>query len=308
MRKLSGLFFLVLGYSAWAFGQENCLSLEGLTRVECTLEPVTPLSVHYPAHAHRFRAEERQGKLFVQGLSGVFEETSGMTGPTGPIFATSDNWAGYVAAPNFLYPVGSVDEVAGSWHLPTLSATGTTGNCYSSTWVGLDGFLSETIEQIGTGSDWISGAQVNSAWYEIFPNPPYLFEGFPLNNNDVIAAAVQYTGLGCYQLTLVNQTQAVYTVVEHCSGPRFPAPLRNTAEWIVEAPTSLTGILPLANFQTTNFTDCFMTVGGITDKIDSSFWNYLGIEMEDLDDYVKALPSALGEDGQSFSVTWERSN
>ena len=59
-----------------------------------------------------------------------------------PIASTSSNWSGYAASA----PANSVSYVAGSWVVPTASSK---TNGYSSVWVGIDGYNSSTVEQIG---------------------------------------------------------------------------------------------------------------------------------------------------------------
>jgi hypothetical protein len=57
----------------------------------------------------------------------------------------------------------SVTDVTGSWTVPAVDCTSPNGtpNGYSSFWVGIDGYGSNTVEQIGTDSDCVSllGAQ-----------------------------------------------------------------------------------------------------------------------------------------------------
>src|SRR5262245_47089269 len=69
--------------------------------------------------------------------------------------ATSTNWSGYaVTGPN-----GSVSDVKASWYVPTASCP-PSPNQYASFWVGIDGYSSNTVEQIGTDSDCQNGTPV----------------------------------------------------------------------------------------------------------------------------------------------------
>jgi len=52
---------------------------------------------------------------------------------------TSTNWSGYAVTGS----QGSVTYVAGSWIVPTVTASAT--NSYSSFWVGIDGYASGTV-------------------------------------------------------------------------------------------------------------------------------------------------------------------
>ena len=81
--------------------------------------------------------------------------------------ATSTNWSGYAVTG----PDGSVTDVKGSWKVPDVvcSSPGTP-NSYASFWVGIDGYGSNTVEQIGTDSDCSGGNAVYYAWYEFYPH------------------------------------------------------------------------------------------------------------------------------------------
>src|SRR5581483_5818238 len=97
--------------------------------------------------------------------------------------ATSTNWSGYAAETNFSHPAkNSVSAVSGSWIVPHLAAT--PDNSYCSLWVGIDGYSSSTVEQIGTEHDWHNGSQQNYAWFEMYPGGSYLISGFPLTPGD----------------------------------------------------------------------------------------------------------------------------
>ena len=85
-----------------------------------------------------------------------------------PTLATvSLNWSGYAAETSFSSPkAASVAAVSGSWTVPAVSGAGT---AFSSVWVGIDGYSSGTVEQIGTEQDLSRGTPVYTAWYEMYP-------------------------------------------------------------------------------------------------------------------------------------------
>ena len=60
---------------------------------------------------------------------------------------SSSNWAGYAATG----AAGSFTSVSASWTQPTASCA--SGSQYAAFWVGLDGYTSKTVEQIGTEAD-----------------------------------------------------------------------------------------------------------------------------------------------------------
>src|SRR6266542_694566 len=63
------------------------------------------------------------------------------------------NWSGYAVtgAP------GSVTDAKGSWVVPSIQGNCGSTNAYASFWVGIDGFSSNTVEQVGTDSDCQNG-------------------------------------------------------------------------------------------------------------------------------------------------------
>jgi hypothetical protein len=220
--------------------------------------------------------------------------------PAGQV--TSTNWSGYAAATNFTRPTSfSVSAVSGSWIVPTVKASG--GNTYSSFWVGIDGYSSPTVEQIGTEHDFINGVQQNYAWFEMYPAGSYVINGFPLNIGDVISASVVYSGNNIFTLTIKNDTQSVSFTVPTAYTHSSTA-LRESAEWIVEAPY-YNGILPLSNFVTAYMIGGFATINGITAPINNSSWRNVGIEMVTVGGVAKDLTSALLPDNASFFETWK---
>jgi len=76
---------------------------------------------------------------------------------------SSTNWSGYAVETNFTRPQsGAVTDVIGTWKVPTVVAT--PQDSYSATWVGIDGYSSNSVEQLGTEHDSIGGKAVYSAW------------------------------------------------------------------------------------------------------------------------------------------------
>lgn len=216
-------------------------------------------------------------------------------------FATSTNWAGYAAATKLSSPKkNSVSAVSGTWIVPTIQATPDDSFC--AIWVGIDGYSSPTVEQIGTEHDWSNGAQQNYAWFEMYPGGSYLINGFPLTPGDVISASVVYSGNSIFTLKLYNDTQQVFVTVP-TQYTKSSVAQRNGAEWIVEAPF-LNTILPLSDFGTIYLWGCTATINGVTAPIKNKSWQDIGIEMVTNNGAPKAIPSTVLPDGGSFFVTW----
>lgn len=77
---------------------------------------------------------------------------------------TSSNWAGYVATG----ASGTSTSASANWTEPAGRCTGRGGK-YAAFWVGIDGYTSPTVEQIGTEVDCSGFYPRYYAWYEVYP-------------------------------------------------------------------------------------------------------------------------------------------
>jgi hypothetical protein len=216
----------------------------------------------------------------------------------------SKNWSGYAIKAT----QDSVTDVKGSWTVPAVQ--GNAKGTYSAFWVGIDGYGSSTVEQIGTSSDTDSkGRAVYYAWYEMYPAYPVTIQ-HTVSVGDKITGEVSYAS-GEFTLTLVDAgTNGFYgdatDWTETITQPGTTSMQRLTAEWVAEAPSSMHRVLPLADFVTVTFTDCQATIGGTTAKISGFSYGYDAIFMVANPKILKAAPSLLSTDGSAFSVTWLR--
>jgi hypothetical protein len=224
------------------------------------------------------------------------EELEGRLVPSATV---STNWSGYAVAASR----GAVTSVIGSWVVPTVSGTGT---AYSSAWVGIDGFNSSSVEQIGTDSDVSNGVPQYYAWFEMYPNPSYVLP-LAVHPGDTITAKVSYANSRfTLQITDANDPAATQTDTI----TRSARAARSSAEWIQEAPSSYTGVLPLANFGTITFSGAQATLGGTTGAIDNASWasKVDSINMVTPSGATKATTSALTDTGSPassrFTVTF----
>jgi Peptidase A4 family len=196
------------------------------------------------------------------------EELEGRLAPSAtPVLGYSTNWSGYAvqAAPN------SVSSVSGTWVVPTVTGTSTG---YAASWVGIDGWSSSTVEQIGTEADVVNGRAVYYAWYEMYPSNSVTISKMTIQPGDTITGQVSWAvggaAGGTYTLTLTDTSRSNDTdTVTVKSTAAFQ---RSSAEWVVEAPYS-GGILPLANFGKESFTAAKATINGISGPINTSWAN-----------------------------------
>jgi hypothetical protein len=203
---------------------------------------------------------------------------------------TSLNWSGYATVQTLgATGAGTVTQALGTWIVPT--ATGpASGSSFSSCWVGIDGFTSPTVEQIGTEQDYISGAPVYFAWFEMFPAGSIEIIGFPVAPGDSMSASVTSLGSGVFELALRNNT-AGFTVVIPTSATTNPNALMSSAEWIVEAPSDIVGILPLAELSEVVWTGACATVGGTQGPICSPARDDVALTMVNVNAVPISTPS-----------------
>jgi hypothetical protein len=168
------------------------------------------------------------------------------------------------------------------------------GTAYSSFWVGLDGDTSSTVEQTGTDADCSGSTPQYYAWTEMYPKYPVNLSQ-PVKPGDKLTASVTTNGSGAFTLTISDSTQG-WT---NTTSARLKSATLASAEVIAEAPSSRSGVLPLANFGSVGFTGA--TANGVAmDQLS-------GLDPITMasGSTVKAQPSTMS--GGSFSVTWKHS-
>jgi hypothetical protein len=209
----------------------------------------------------------------------------------------STNWAGYAVSGG----AGSVSRVAGDWTVPAVSSN---VSGYSSAWVGIDGWNSNSVEQIGTDSDYVNGSAQYYAWYEMYPAAPVNLT-MAVHPGDHMSASVTFTGTNQFVLAIANVTTG-----GSFSTTQSGSFQRSSAEWIQEAPSSIFGVLPLSNFGTINFSAANATVGGTSGPADNT-WSGTTLNQVDMVTQrgsLKATTSAITDSGSpatsAFSVTF----
>ncbi|MFG2881735.1 G1 family glutamic endopeptidase [Streptomyces sp. NPDC048297] len=117
--------------------------------------------------------------------------------PTARYQSGDSNWGGYVTQ-------GSFTKITGTWTQPHVVCR--SHNEVFAPWVGLDGWGSRTVEQVGVQTDCSSGSPVNTAWYEMYPASPVYWQD-PVSEGDSITASVTSDGAGGYTMALTNNTK-----------------------------------------------------------------------------------------------------
>jgi Peptidase A4 family len=215
-----------------------------------------------------------------------------------PVAAKSGNWAGYVAVGD------TFTSVSATWTVPAANCSFGTVS-YSSTWVGLDGFADNPVEQIGTDSNCaFFGLGEYHAWWEVYPGGPTLIgdlgltDDDPVYPGDVMSASVTATSTpGTFVLTIEDRSQ----VWSYTTTQSDPGATGTSAEWIEEQPS---GGVQLTNFGSVTFSQCMVT-GSEGGGIALPIWDHPNSALTMADgSTTKATASPLSDDGTQFTVTF----
>jgi hypothetical protein len=200
----------------------------------------------------------------------------------GVTFASSVNWGGYAAAST------TYDTVSATWVEPSAKCGSDT--TYASFWTGLDGYSSNSVEQTGTLVECSGGTAHQYSWYEMYPASPVYFSD-PLAAGDTVVSRVSASG-GEFTLYLADTTRGWSHTVKKSSSAS-----RSSAEVIAEAPSSSSGVLPLADFGTMTFSGASVNSGTLGAS------NPVPITMVTDSGTVKASVGSISG-GNTFSMTW----
>lgn len=215
--------------------------------------------------------------------------------------ATSNNWGGYaVTGTDFT-------DAKGSWTVPTVDCA-TSPNAAVAYWVGIDGYSDSTVEQTGVDVVCEHKTAVYYAWYAFYPNPAEVISSITVTPGDTFTAEVSYSSATEEFTTTVTDVTSGET---YSTSAAVPGAKRSSAEWIVEAPSAVTGILNLAAFGKTYLGEAYTseTNNEATDSTTSGVIKKFGSAAEritqvDWLEYKEQTPSALSSDGASFYTTW----
>jgi hypothetical protein len=201
----------------------------------------------------------------------------------------SQNWAGYAATE------GSYTGVSATWTVPDIGLASPAG--IDAAWVGIGGMRSRDLIQAGTQRTVLdNGATQQEAWVELLPRAS---ETVPLRvgPGNTIRVAIDQQGPETWLIAFTNISSGqTYQVTKHYASSL------SSAEWIEEAPSAgRQRVLPLDNFGTVRFSQA--SVIRDTEALNISQSGAHAITMITPNGLHLVEPSALGVDGDSFSVT-----
>jgi hypothetical protein len=212
----------------------------------------------------------------------------------------SNNWAGYANTKTS----SKYSKITGSWTQPM-------GTCGSATslavfWVGIDGFQrnNTTVEQDGTGIQCMNGHATYFSWWEMFPSNAIQAVSGAVRPGDHITSSVTRSGTK-YTLKVTDSTHpaASFTTTQTCAAATC---VDSSAEWIAEAPSNNSGVLPLTKFGSWTLKGATVKAGTKSGTIKT--FPHQKITMVNNSGQVKAQTGALNTAGNQFKVTWKRSS
>ena len=199
---------------------------------------------------------------------------------------TSTNWSGYAATG------GTFTSVTGTWTVPTVATTSTGADA---TWVGIGGINTTDLIQAGTEATVSGGEVAYGAWIEMLPaaSRPISLSVGP---GDSVTVTITQKGELDWLIDMRNNTTGgrYNTTVQYRSSGA-------SAEWVQEAPSIGRGIVPLDDFGTLKITGASATRDGAT--LDLRGLGAKAITMINSARLPLAIPSVIGADGASFTVT-----
>jgi hypothetical protein len=201
---------------------------------------------------------------------------------------TSHNWSGYAATG------GSYTAVSGTWTVPQFNSDSPSG--IDAAWVGIGGVRSRDLIQAGTQQSVSgSGSTQYEAWIEMLPRAS---RPVPLSVHagDSVTVSLSEQSPDAWLIQFTNNTTGhTYQTTQQYSSSH------SSAEWVEEAPSGgRGGVLPLDNFGTIQFSDGSAVKDGQTETIGQT--GARAITMIGNGNQALAVPSALSDDGASFSV------
>ena len=210
----------------------------------------------------------------------------------------SFNWSGYADAAS---TAQTFTKVSGAWTAP--SVTCSAEDQITSGWVGLDGFNSTTVEQLGTTSWCYQGKAVYYNWYEIYPKAVHQVST-ALQPGDKVTASVTRTGTSyAFKLTDSTTSGNDISVTKTCA---LAICKDTSAEWISERPSFSTGIAPQAHYNAFKITNGSQTSSGHTGSIGAGPGVNSITMIDSTQTYNLSTVSTL-TGGNSFSTTWKNS-
>ena len=213
--------------------------------------------------------------------------------PSG-IATYSSVWGGYgIRASN-----GAVNDVHANWHVPQIAKACPSKATSSEFFVGMDGWLSSTLEFVGTSTYCASGSVVYAGWVVLGSFSASV--RFTITPGDNMYGDVNYNPTTKTTTAFLKDVTTGKSYSKTLSGSGY----RATAEWIADDPYHVAStVYPLTDFGWVTFRNATATISGHTHSISGfthtefSMWSTLHAK-------AKATTGNLSNHGSQFVVTW----
>lgn len=150
----------------------------------------------------------------------------GLLTPASAAVVPPPGWYGYVVTGS------TYTSTTADWTMPSLACV--TNDAYVAIWTGLDGYSSDTAEQVGAEAYCSGGTAYYFGWYDLYPAAPVDFSS-TLKPGDRLEAAVTYDGAQEFTVMLSDVTRGW----SHTVNQSLAAAARTSAETVVEVPADL---------------------------------------------------------------------
>lgn len=200
---------------------------------------------------------------------------------------------------------GPYTFVSASWTVPSVSAS--SPPAYSSVWVGVGGWNSDSnrLIQVGTDQDALNnGSAVYYAWREVYPNlaEPIAY----VSPGDSITATVSQASANAstwYMLIVRNSA----TLLNMTIRARVNLASEDTADFIVERPAISVGrrdqLTALADFRNVTFSDCNTNQGTLASLSSVAMVVMRVGNASSVSEYL-AQPTTLDQSTNGFTVEY----
>lgn len=269
-----------MGFGRWVVGVAAVLSVAGVT--------AGPGAQAAPARAAAGPAADQHTLSSPRSKAGLGQ-------------LTSRNWAGYVALPQG--STKTFTSVSATWVQPKVTCP--TKDAWVVFWVGLDGWLNNSVEQGGSSARCVDGVPQYRTWWETFPTNAIQTVD-TIAPGDTITASVTYSpASGRFTIVVKDVTNGkAFTRSVLCgSGATCD---RTSAEVIAEdvGRFGTDAYFPLAKYAPTTFTKVLIrNQAKRAGAFASAAWSNNAVT-ETSDGVTYATVGPLSAGGKRFTATW----
>ncbi|HYS39877.1 MAG TPA: G1 family glutamic endopeptidase, partial [Pseudonocardiaceae bacterium] len=222
----------------------------------------------------------------------------------------SFDWDGYTVLNSSGTNTTSFNRVSAQWTQPTITCDPSNPNIeWGSFWVGLDGWLSSSVEQAGTEAYCVNGVPGYYVWWEMYPYN-LIQHAFRISPGDVIQASITYNTSTSEFEILVKDVTSNQTLTQNMACQSGQANCARSSAEVISEPVGggndRDGMYYLPNYGTTTFTNVSVTdVNGHTGSLNDPTWNSVAITEVSSAGVTKQTVGPLSTDGTSFTTTWQ---